>query len=283
MSTPSAADVLAQVERSLAEHPRIVLCQIVRVQGSTPGKLGWKMLVRPDGSAFGNLGGGAFEALALGDARTLLAGGETSRTERYYLTEDAVKGQATGMVCGGMIEVFLEVVSARPVLAVCGGGPVGQALARQALLCDFDVVVLEDREEFRRAELFPAEAQTVEVTRDYDGDFLGPWRARELFVAVVSRCWETDLAAATGVLRADLPGLMYLGVMGSRRKIDRVEQGLAKANLSLDDVEWDAPIGLDLGGSTPAEIAVSIAAKLIRVRHAATQRKASPTSAVRLV
>lgn len=283
MSTPAATEVLAEVERSLVEHPRVVLCQIVRVQGSTPGKLGWKMLVRSDGSVFGNLGGGAFEGLALGDAKALLEGGESSRTERYYLTEDAVKGQATGMVCGGMIEVFLEVLSAPPVLAVCGGGPVGQALARQAVLCDFDLVVLEDREEFRRTELFPEGTRRVPVTRDYEGDFVGPWRARELLIAVVSRCWETDLAAVRGVLRADLPGLQYLGLMGSRRKVERVERGLEAAGLSLTGVPWHAPIGLSIGGSTPAEIAVSIAAELIQVRGSQQAGKAASSSAVRLV
>lgn len=283
MPTPSTTEVLAEVERSLAEHPRVVLCQIVRVQGSTPGKLGWKVLARPDGSAFGNLGGGAFEGLALSDARALLESGGTSKTERYYLTEDAVKGQATGMVCGGMIEVFLEVLSARPVLAVCGGGPVGQALARQVALCDFDVVVLEDREEFRRSDLFPPDTQRVEVTRDYEGDFLAAWRSRRLFVAVVSRCWETDLAAARGVLRADLPGLEYLGLMGSRRKVERVERGLAATGLSLEGVPWHAPIGLALGGSTPAEIAVSIAGEVIQVRNSRRAGKVSPNNAVRLV
>ena len=71
MTVPSASEVLAEVERSLMIDPRVVLCQIVRVQGSTPGKLGWKMLVRADGSQFGNLGGGSFEALVHGDAVTL--------------------------------------------------------------------------------------------------------------------------------------------------------------------------------------------------------------------
>jgi xanthine dehydrogenase accessory factor len=283
MSTPSAADVLAQVERSLAVHSRVVLCQIVRVQGSTPGKLGWKMLVRPDGTFMGNLGGGSFEALVLRDATSLLAGDQLSHTERYYLTEDAVKGQPTGMVCGGMIEVFLEVVAARPVLAVCGGGPVGQALATQAALCDFEIVVLEDRPQFLGAELFPQGTRRVEVTRDYAGDVLGAWQARELFVAVVSRCWETDLAALSAVLRSKPPGLRYLGLMGSRRKIARVESGLESAGLDLEGVPWRAPIGLSLGATTPAEIAVSIVAELIRERNPGLAEKVPSNRAVRLV
>jgi xanthine/CO dehydrogenase XdhC/CoxF family maturation factor len=63
MQTPIPADVLAEAERSLQSQGRVVLCQIVRAEGSTPGKPGWKLLARPDGTAFGNLGGGAFEAI----------------------------------------------------------------------------------------------------------------------------------------------------------------------------------------------------------------------------
>jgi xanthine dehydrogenase accessory factor len=282
MAVPSPSEVLAEVERSLAAEPRVVLCQIVRVQGSTPGKLGWKMLVRSDGTQFGNLGGGAFEALVHRDAMGLQGAGG-SRLERYYLTEEAVKGQATGMACGGMIEVFLEVLAARSMLLICGGGPVGQALAQQAKLCDFDVAVAEDRAEFRRPELFPEGTHLLEVSRDYDEDFLADWRNRELFVAVVSRCWQTDLAASAAVLRDAPPGLRYLGLMGSRRKVDRIEKGLGERELSLADVPWHAPIGLPIGGSTPAEIAVSIVAEVVRERSRNDGADAHTSGAVRLV
>src|SRR6202035_4498174 len=104
MSSVPAA-VLAEAERSLHSQGRVVLCQIVRAEGSTPGKVGWKLLARPDGTFFGNLGGGA------------------------------------------LAEVFLEVLTAAPVLVVCGGGPVGQALARGATLAGFELLVADDREE----------------------------------------------------------------------------------------------------------------------------------------
>jgi xanthine dehydrogenase accessory factor len=266
MAIPTALEVLGEVERELAEHSRVALCQIVRAQGSTPGKLGWKILVRPDGTAFGNLGGGAFEALVQHDAVALMESGGDSKVQRYYLTEQAVHGQPTGMVCGGMIEVFLEVLAARPMLIVCGGGPVGQALARQAALCDFEIAVADDREEFRLAELFPEGTHRVTVDRDYSADFLAPWQHRELLVAIVSRCWETDLAAAAAVLRRPLAGLRYVGLMGSRRKVERVESELDARGLGRDGIPWHAPIGIPLGGSTPAEIAVSIAAEIVRVR-----------------
>ncbi|HEY0510758.1 MAG TPA: XdhC/CoxI family protein [Thermoanaerobaculia bacterium] len=268
-------------------YGRVVLCQIVRAEGSTPGKVGWKLLARPDGSFVGNLGGGAFEALVKADALARLRSGGSSvkpasEIKRYYLTEEAVKGEPTGMVCGGMAEVFLEVMVAAPVLVICGGGPVGQALAKAASLAGFEGLVADDRAEFRNPELFPAGVRFAAVDPSYgEGtgedtgedtreDFLAPVRGRELYVAVVSRCWETDTAALAAVLRETPAGLRYLGLMGSRRKVGRVREALAAQGFELSNfpnVRLRAPIGLPIGGDSPGEIAISILAEVIGTRY----------------
>jgi len=254
----------------LQSQGRVVLCQIVRAEGSTPGKVGWKLLARPDGTFFGNLGGGAFEALVKADALEKLrvkASVDSSEVKRYYLTEEATRGEPTGMVCGGMAEVFLEVMVAAPVLAICGGGPVGQALARAAALAGFECLVADDRPEFRRADLFPPGARFAEVDREYRSDFLEPVRNRELYVAVVSRCWETDTAALAAVLRELPPGMRYVGLMGSRRKVARVCEELAAQGFDLSGIQLRAPIGLPIGGDSPGEIAISILAEVIGTRY----------------
>jgi xanthine dehydrogenase accessory factor len=266
-STPSPADVLAEAERSLQSHGRVVLCQIVRAEGSTPGKPGWKLLARPDGTAFGNLGGGAFEALVKADALSRLAKPADSEVKRYYFTEEAVKGEPTGMVCGGLAEVFLEVMTAPPVLVICGAGPVGQALARGGALAGFELLVVDDRAELRDPELFPAGAKFAAVGREYEEPFLGALGHRDVHIAVVSRCWETDAAALAAVLREDPPGLRYLGLMGSRRKIARVRDEVAARGGDLAGRRLHAPIGLPIGGDTPGEIAVSILAEMISERY----------------
>ncbi len=284
---PEPAEILAEAERSLHCAGRVALCQIIRTEGSTPGKAGWKLLTRPDGTTFGNLGGGAFEAMVCADARARLnesrsngsaSGAPASEIKRYYLTETAVKGEPTGMVCGGMAEVFLEILRAPPVLLICGGGPVGQALAQAGTLAGFECVVADDRAEFREPGLFPARTRVIEVGRGYQGAqgaeraeeaFLEPLRNRDLYVAVVTRCWETDTAALASVLRQDPPGLRYLGLMGSRRKVARVRDEVAALGLDLAARDLRAPIGLPIGGDTPGEIAISILAEVIRTRHGA--------------
>jgi xanthine dehydrogenase accessory factor len=269
--TPAPADVLAAAERSLRTHGRVVLCQIVRAEGSTPGKPGWKLLARPDGSAFGNLGGGAFEALVKADALAKLAvangaGSGASEVKRYYFTEEAVKGEATGMVCGGMAEVFLDVMAAPPVLVVCGGGPVGQALARGGALAGFEILVVDDRPELLDPALYPDGARFAAVDRDYREPFLPPPGTREVHVALVTRCWETDAAALAAVLRED-PLPRYLGLMGSRRKIARVREEVAARGIDAGRCTLHAPIGLPLGGDSPGEIAISILAEIIGLRY----------------
>ncbi len=276
MTVAAPPEVLTETERSLQSQGRVVLCQIVRAEGSTPGKTGWKLLARPDGTFFGNLGGGAFEALVKADALEKLRAGkgvDSSEVKRYYLTEEATRGEPTGMVCGGMAEVFLEVLVAAPVLAICGAGPVGQALARAAALAGFECLVADDRPEFQRPDLFPPGVRFAEVDRDYRGegeDFLAAVRNRELYVAVVSRCWETDTAALAAVLRGLSPGstgVRYLGLMGSRRKVARVREELAAQGFDLSSIRLKAPIGLPIGGDSPGEIAISILAEVIGTRY----------------
>jgi len=278
MIAAAPPEVLAETERSLQMHGRVVLCQIVRAEGSTPGKMGWKLLARPDGTFVGNLGGGAFEALVKTDALAKLnagAGVDASEIKRYYLTEEATKGEPTGMVCGGMAEVFLEVMVAAPVLVVCGGGPVGQALAKAAALAGFEILVVDDRAEFRDPGLFPPGIRIAAVDPDYfestfeatGEDVLAPVRRRDLYIAVVSRCWETDTAALAAVLREIPEGLRYLGLMGSRRKVARVREELAARGFDLSKIRLRAPIGLPIGGDSPGEIAISILAEVIGTRY----------------
>ena len=247
---------------------RVALCQIVRTEGSTPGKPGWKMLVRSGGEAIGNLGGGAFEALVKVDAAEKLGDPDPqAEVKRYYFTEKAVRGEPTGMVCGGMAEVFLEVLTSSPVLVVCGGGPVGQAVAVAAELADFEVVVVEDRDEFLDRALYSDSVRFEEVDREYSRDFLTAYRERDLHIAIVTRCWETDSAALAAVLRQAPPRLAYLGLMGSVRKVNRVRDEVIAAGHSLEGVDLHAPIGLPIGGDSPGEIAIAIVGEVLKERR----------------
>lgn len=264
--TPAIEDILAQVKVTLKEQGRLVLCQVVRVEGSTPAAVGWRLLLRPDGTRLGNLGGGAFEALVERDGRRLLVDDGPTVAKRYYLTEEAVRGEATGMVCGGMLEVLLESIQSRPVLIVGGGGPVGQSVAAVGHLSGFAVVVVEDRDEFQDEKLYPAGVSFLKAEPGFRAVDLSSFRGRDLYLASVSRCWTTDTAILKAALGSGLE-FKYIGLMGSKRKVQRVREDLAAAGFEVPKLEFFAPIGIAIGSSTPGEIAVSILAEIIRTRR----------------
>src|SRR5882672_11872200 len=108
---------------------RVALATIVRASGSTPRTLGARMIVRGDGTSFGTIGGGAFEAMVVCDARDLLSLDRPAPTiKRYTFTEEGE--DALGMACGGTAEVLLEAADRGARLVVYGAGHVGLALAR---------------------------------------------------------------------------------------------------------------------------------------------------------
>lgn len=256
-------DVLEALLQELDRGRRAVLVTVVRSSGSTPRSAGARMLVRADGTSVGTIGGGAFEAVAQGDARSLLAGaGERTAVKRYTFTERG--DDALGMACGGSAEVLIEVVEAGEPLVIFGAGHVGCALARAAAAVGFRPALIDDRGEACEA----AQRLGVGEVHRCDPDWSGGVPAIDggSYVAVVTRCHRTDRLA----LRHALGGpSRYVGLIGSRRKREvifrelREEDGIAASDLG----RIRCPIGLPLGGETPEEIAVSIVAELLQFRH----------------
>jgi len=266
----------------LDRRGRLALASVTECRGSGPSKVGRRFLIFEDGTFSGTIGGGPFEALVVADAAELFRDGGPSRLLKWYdfFEREIASGgprEPTNMICGGSARVLVELVKAAPSLIVFGGGHVGLALARLALQMGYEVTVGDDREEYSRPERFPEGVRALRANRDYElpAGSLSPGRDR--YVAVVSRCWETDLAALRPFLAADAPRVRYLGLIGSNRKVRGVfarlrEEGVSQSRLQ----EIRAPIGLSIGAVTPEEIAVAIMAEVTAVRRDAV--KPAPAS-----
>ncbi len=271
----------------LEARGRLALATVVETKGSGPSKIGRRLAIYEDGTFSGTIGGGPFEALVVADAAALFRPEGPRRLIKWYdfFEREILSGEereATNMICGGSARVFVELLQAAPALIILGGGHVGLALARLGRELGYDVTVADDRIEYARPERFPAGIVVVRTGRDYTlpPEALRPGRDR--YVAVVSRCWETDLAALRPWLSESAPAAKYLGVIGSRRKVRGVfarlrEEGFAEEKLS----RVRAPIGIEIGAVTPAEIAVSILAEMTSVARASSSRAPSgaPVSA----
>jgi xanthine dehydrogenase accessory factor len=157
----------------------------------------------------------------------------------------------------------MEAVVPPVTVAVCGAGHVGQALAPAAAAAGFRVVVLDDRAEFASSARFGAAAE-VQVLESFDDAFGRFDVTRRTFVVIVTRGHAHDYTVLSQALRSPAG---YIGLMGSKAKRAKVFTALRDAGFSDHDLaRVFTPIGIAIGAETPAELAVSITAELIKVR-----------------
>jgi xanthine dehydrogenase accessory factor len=164
---------------------------------------------------------------------------------------------------GGKATVYLELHHPPPEMVIVGAGHLAQPLCTLGTLLGLRVRVLDDRPEFATRERFPEaiDVRKVDFTDPFAEIKLHPWS----HVLLVTRGHRYDFECLRKVLQHDpLPG--YIGMIGSRRRVKATFESLLKEGFSKDRLRqvW-APIGLDLGAETPAEIAVSVAAEIVQL------------------
>jgi len=259
-------EVFAAVADALERGEPAALVTIVSTTGSTPQRVGAKMLVFADGRIVGTIGGGCYENDAFWKAREAI-GQRRPQLVHYELSDDFA--QETGLICGGQMDVYIEPVEPSPELYVIGAGHVGYHLARLAHEVGFRVHVVDDREKFASRERFPNAAEVLV-------EDIPAWIGRtnlppHVYVVIVTRGHTNDLDALRALAPKDL---RYLGLIGSRAKVARIYDALTEEGTSAELLKRvHAPIGLDIGAVTPQEIAVSILAELIAVKHGRIRSK----------
>ncbi len=316
--------VFQQLQQQLQQGSPVVMATVIQTQGSTPRQVGTRMLIHPDGTITGTIGGGAGEAKVIAQALSVFQTGRNQSVEIDLLGALGSKTSHEG-ICGGSMSIWLEIwqgghalqrlqdlidrlqqkqsadlvtplqphlqsysldsngvpekqiipieqvatlafmdrIQVEPTLLIIGGGHVGLALAECAGRLDFQVVVQDDR-----SGSIPSISEPIHRSYQSLTHALANLRSREqLYVALVTRGYQQDLDALHVLLQFE-PLPYYLGMMGSRRRIQTVLQQLRQE--SIPEVilqQIHAPIGLEIGAESPAEIAISICAELIRVRH----------------
>jgi xanthine dehydrogenase accessory factor len=236
-----------------------VLVTVVQASRSTPGKEGFKLLLADDGSQSGTVGGGAVEHRALEEARQVMESGGT-RLATYDLG-------ALGMECGGQVTLLFEHFQGGRGFFLFGGGHVNRALAPLLESLGFRVTVFDSRPEIRAQ--WSEQPERRLLVGDYAAlqPLLEQMREGD-YSFIATHGHEHDYTVLSQLLRAARP-LAYIGLIGSRSKVRATMQKLAAEGLSVPEQLY-APVGLRIGGDTPAEIAVSIAAEVVAVRNGVT-------------
>ncbi|HET9984106.1 MAG TPA: XdhC family protein [Longimicrobiales bacterium] len=226
---------------------------VTLVAAEPPGRLepGARMLLAGASGPVGSLGAPELDAAALELARAALAGAEP--------------GSRAVDAGGARCTLFVEAHFPPEELIVVGAGHIAVPLAALGTTLGFRVTVLDDREDFATPERFPSAARVLRA------DFAEPFRDVTLgprsYVVLVTRGHRHDFDFLTRLLDSDAAP-RYIGMIGSRRRVRAAFHALAEAGATPERLaRVHAPIGVDIGAETPAEIAVSIAAELVAVRR----------------
>lgn len=230
-------------------------CVITYTEGSAPRKAGSKMLVFEDKTSIGTIGGGSIEKKIIDECPDIIAKGKAVKRV-YNLDEDL------DMNCGGLMEIYIEPVKRTPSLYIFGGGHIGKALSKYAPDMGFQVSVFDNREGIKNS--FNDNIDVIEG--DYFESIAKTSFDDDTYIVIITynHLYDEDILAAV----ARKPHA-YLGMIGSNVKIQSARNRFEKENiLTKDELDKiNMPIGIPFAAETPAEIAISILAKLIDVKN----------------
>ncbi|TMC75446.1 MAG: XdhC family protein [Chloroflexi bacterium] len=238
-------DLLGDVLAASAGGKPVAVATLMRKRGKDVVAAG-KLFVETDAKGGGTLGDAALDARARAVARDALRQG----TARIIALDDET-------------ELLVEPVMAKPRLVLVGGGHVGLAIAKLGVQLEYEVAVLDDRAEFATRERFPGASEVVnmDMVKALETMPIG-WNT---FIVICTRGHKLDSHCLRAAVKTEA---RYVGLLGSKRKTILIAQMLRDEGVSEERIRAvHAPIGLDLGGRTPAEIALSVLAELSLERY----------------
>lgn len=233
------------------------LATVASTSGSVPRNTGAKMIIYADGTLSGTIGGGKFESLVIAEAAGCMERHEPL-LKTWHLRENLP--DSFGAICGGEVTVLIEPQTPPWRMFVIGGGHCGQAITRLAAGCGFHVTVLDDRGDIL-AQCNAAHSRLADPAPDFIRS--RTWTKTDAIV-ITTRRHDMDREALAAALTKG--GAGYIGMIGSRHKVQKIVS-LLKADGFTDALlaSAHAPMGLDIGADSPAEIAVSLVAEVLMV------------------
>ena len=264
-------DIYKEIVRIQEEGGVAALASILWVKGSTPRSAGTKMLLRSDGTILGSVGGGCAEAEVWQAARDVMQTG-TAKVFKFDLT--GREPTPDGLICGGIMEVYLEPIISHPTVHLFGAGHIAFYTSKLAKTVGFKVMVVDERPAYANKEKFP-EADVV-LAEEFDLALPQIKINRNSYIVIACRGHELDKMVLEWAVKTDA---RYIGMIGSKKKVKTIFDNLKEKGIPLERLDKvHAPVGLEIYSETPEEIAVSIVAELIKVRRQGNVVAKSPQS-----
>lgn len=256
--------VYEQLNRLQTQGIPCVAATVVAKWGEGPATVGKKLILSEQGEAVGTVGGGALEYVAREHCKRLLKERRHDKI-RYVLKEGAVVVDATTlpMACGGVVEIFFEYLGALEYIYLFGAGHVAKATGKILKTMPFHLTVIDDRKEVLD-DFGLADATYCEPF----AEFIDRHGIREDAIVIVSTPSHLyDYHVINKILEKNIK-VKYVGMLCSPTKLkEYLEKTREQFGPSIELTNFYAPIGLDLGGGSPAEIAVSIASEVLAIHH----------------
>lgn len=262
----TAHDISAILQQTLADG--LSLCDVSILSLSGAAVEPRTHLLVTEAAIHGSLGDPRLDQLARAHALRLLA---DERAE-IVVADSAAWAASDPPPEFESLRLLFEIARPALELIVCGGGHVGQAVARAGRLLDFQVTVIDDRPDFASREKFPDPAVRLVVD-----DFTAALRSLRLtpasHIVIVTRGHKHDEICLREVIGSPV---RYLGMIGSRRRTTTIREHLRRNGVDPSHLSRvHAPIGLDIGAQTPEEIAIAILAEIVLVRRGGNGRPKS--------
>lgn len=257
-------DIYEKLIEYKQKHIDMVLVTAVEKEGEGPVEVGKKMLVVDEHTFFGTVGGGALEHYAIQKALMLIKK-RSHLTEKYLLDKGKVfeHTKTLPMVCGGQVTLYYEFIGFRNRVYLFGGGHVGRALAQVLKPLQFYVIMIDERKPIVDAFVDAHEKHHMRFV-----DYLKEHGIKDdSLVVVVTPSHTSDYHVINQIIEQKLKP-KYVGMMCSIEKLkDYLKETYQKFGHEIDLSRFYSPIGLNLGGGSPEEIAISIASELLAIEH----------------
>ena len=261
------SDFYQQLARLRDEDVPFVLATVVAYKSPQSAKPGSKAIIRADGEMIGWVGGGCVQPIVLREAKQVLQSG---KPKLLTISPDEPRDDWKGvgsyrMTCegGGSLEIYLEPFLPKPQLLIVGRSPVAQTVAHLGHILDFKVIVADPEV---KNELFPdADLLLTDVSavRDHidENSFV--------VVATMGNGDEEGLLAVIGTRPR------YLGLVASEKKSQALFEYARETGAGDEDIAaFKCPAGVEIGSETMAEIALSVASEIVRVRRSSSEQAA---------
>ncbi len=269
-------EVFKALEERVKTNQASVLVTIVNMKGSTPGKTGFKMLVGPEGRIAGTIGGGGVEFYAVKKCNELIQKGEKNFNETLIMKDtlsDKVKDNIEvkknnkieiNSLCGGEVTLFYEVYNSAKTIYIFGGGHVGQAVSKLAKQLGYYVMVFDNRQNI--LDELSKDLNDLKTLVDFSN--LNAKGKKHLplnvqgYSVILTHNHVNDLQVLEYIYK-NYPEMKYIGMIGSGRKVKEAISFIRKRfNKKLNLSNLYSPIGVELGGDSPNEIALGIMAEI---------------------